>query len=269
MRPPSGLDAAPNHGTPGIGYPGYSPAASTSPTDTDTDTDTSTSTSTSTDTAQSRPEGPIPRVPRDEVRRRLLVAAAKSFAERGYEDSRLEDIANAAGFTKGAVYSNFSGKQELFGAILGAGADTEFNLVMARIRDADNPTDAVGPAVRTVARRIVGDAERGQLGLEFAARAARDERTREILTPLRRAQRAAASRSITEVAQRTGADLAVSPDLAALIVHCLCNGLSNERIADPEAIDVDTVEQALSAVLKALITPHADSDSDSDSAKDM
>jgi AcrR family transcriptional regulator len=242
----------PDHGTSGIEYPRYSTTASTS----------------TTDTPQSRPEGPIPRVPRDEVRRRLLAAAAKSFAERGYEDSRLEDIANAAGFTKGAVYSNFSGKQELFGAILGAGAESEFNLVMTQIRDSDNPAEAVGPAVRTVARRIVGDAERGQLRLGFAARAARDNRTREILTPLRRAQRAAASRTLTACAERTGADLAVSPDLAALIVHCLCNGLSNERIADPEAIDVDTVERALSAVLAALIAPHTDSGT-SDTAKDM
>ncbi|MFF7556095.1 TetR family transcriptional regulator [Streptomyces olivaceus] len=57
-------------------------------------------------------------MPRDEVRRRLLAAAAQSFAERGYEDSKLEDIAHTAGFTKGAVYSNFAGKAELFGAVL-------------------------------------------------------------------------------------------------------------------------------------------------------
>ncbi|MEV6166242.1 TetR family transcriptional regulator [Streptomyces sp. NPDC052052] len=207
------------------------------------------------DEAQGRHDGPIPRVPRDEVRRRLLAAAAKSFAERGYDDSRLEDIANAAGFTKGAVYSNFSGKPELFGAILGAGADTEFNLVMTEIRDADDPAEAIGLAARTVARRIVDDAERGQLGLEFAARAARDDRTRDILTQLRRAQRAAASRSITEVAERSGVRTAVNPELAALILHCLCNGLSNERIADPAAIDADTVEDALSAVLTMLLGP--------------
>ncbi|MFJ1750926.1 TetR/AcrR family transcriptional regulator [Streptomyces sp. NPDC088116] len=197
-------------------------------------------------------------MPRDEVRRRLLTVAARSFAEKGYEESRLEDIANAAGFTKGAVYSNFTGKQELFGAVLGAAADTEFALVMSEIRESADPTEAVGQAARTVAHRIVDDAERGQLGIEFAARAARDERMREILTPLRRAQRAAAARSITEVVERTGVRPTVSADLAALILHCLCNGLSNECVADP-AIDADSVEQALSTVLAALLGPRTDS----------
>ncbi|MFJ5227544.1 TetR/AcrR family transcriptional regulator [Streptomyces sp. NPDC088400] len=204
-------------------------------------------------------------MPRDEVRRRLLTAAARSFAEKGYEESRLEDIANAAGFTKGAVYSNFTGKQELFGAVLGAAADTEFAMVMTEIRESADPAAGVGQAARTVARRIVDDAERGQLGIEFAARAARDERTREILTPLRRAQRAAAARSITEVVERTGVRPAVSADLAALILHCLCNGLSNECVADP-AIDADSVERALSTVLAALLGPHVDARTGSDTS---
>ncbi|MFE3598843.1 TetR/AcrR family transcriptional regulator [Streptomyces sp. NPDC059142] len=233
MRSPSS-GVTPLHGTPGIEYPGY-PGTPGHP---------------------ARHDGPVPRVPRDEVRRRLLTAAARSFAELGYADSRLEDIANAAGFTKGAVYSNFAGKRELFGAILGDGADSEFAAVMKGLGDTDRPAEAVRLAARTVAHRIVGDAERGSLGLEFAARAARDERTRAILGPLRRSQRAAAARSIASVAERTGVRPAVRPELAALILHCLCNGLSNERIADPEAIGPDTVEEALAAVLTALIDPH-------------
>ncbi|WP_083733359.1 TetR/AcrR family transcriptional regulator [Actinomadura sp. CNU-125] len=47
--------------------------------------------------------------------------------------ARIEDIAHAAGFTKGAVYSNFGGKQELFGAVLGQGAQDELAAVTAEI----------------------------------------------------------------------------------------------------------------------------------------
>ncbi|MBF8170016.1 TetR/AcrR family transcriptional regulator [Streptomyces olivaceus] len=241
MHFPPTPEPAPRHGTSGIEYSESPPGAGPFP-----------------DPAA----GPVPRVPRDEVRRRLLAAAAQSFAERGYEDSKLEDIAHTAGFTKGAVYSNFAGKAELFGAVLGAGADTEFSLVMDEIRDAEHFAEAVGAASRTVARRIVGDAGRGQLALEFAARAARDEGTREILTPLRRLQRAAASRSIGQVAEHTGAELVAAPDVAALILHCLCNGLSNERIADPEAIDAAAVEQALTTVLTALVVRPAETDTE-------
>ncbi|MFE2938384.1 TetR/AcrR family transcriptional regulator [Streptomyces sp. NPDC059255] len=248
MRSPSG-GVPPQHGTAGIEYPRYPAPPRTGPVPTDPSPADASSSATH--------EGPVPRVPRDEVRRRLLTAAARSFAEHGYADSRLEDIANAAGFTKGAVYSNFAGKQELFGAILGDGADSEFAAVMTAIGDADEPAAAVTLAARTVAHRIVNDAGRGRLGLEFAARAARDEGTRAVLTPLRRTQRATAARSIAAVVERTGVRPAVRPELAALILHCLCNGLSNECVADPEGIGADAVEEALAAVLTALIDPYA------------
>ncbi|WP_049556655.1 TetR/AcrR family transcriptional regulator [Nonomuraea sp. SBT364] len=196
---------------------------------------------------------PNRRLPREEVRRRLLAEAARVFAERGYADARIEDIAAGAGFTKGAVYSNFGGKQELFGAILGDSAETELAAVREEIRDTDDLPTLIGRVASLVARRIVEDDGRGHLGLEFAARAARDEPTREILTPMRRAQREGAARSIAEVAGRTGARPAVDLDQAALILHCLTNGLVNEHIADPEEIDAETVERALTTVLTCLL----------------
>lgn len=44
----------------------------------------------------------------------LLDAAAAVFGRKGYEAGTLEEIADAAGFTTGAIYSNFGNKQELF-----------------------------------------------------------------------------------------------------------------------------------------------------------
>ncbi|MFC4564436.1 TetR/AcrR family transcriptional regulator [Nocardiopsis mangrovi] len=204
------------------------------------------------------PPEPVARASRDEVRRRLLAAAARVFAERGYADSRLEDIARAAGFTKGAVYSNFGGKEDLFGAVLRERSDTELSAVMAEVGGTDDPAEAIGRAARVVAGRVAGDTERNRLGLEFAARAARDEPTREVVASLRRAQREAAARTIADVGERAGARPAVDPELAALIVHCLTNGLSMERLADPGAVTADTAERALAAVLTALLTPRPD-----------
>ncbi|WDZ93549.1 TetR/AcrR family transcriptional regulator [Nocardiopsis sp. HUAS JQ3] len=200
-----------------------------------------------------RPQGPIPRTPREEVRQRLLAAAAKVFAERGYANSRLEDIAREAGFTKGAIYSNFGSKQELFGSILREGADVERTAVMNEFHTRGDTATMPRRAARIVARRITEDSERGQLGLEFAALAAHDARTKEVVTPLRRSQREAAARSIAEIAQADDITLAVAPELAGLILHCLSNGLSMEHIVDPEAVDQDTVEQAVSAVITGLL----------------
>lgn len=196
---------------------------------------------------------PNRRLPREEVRRRLLAEATRVFTERGYADARIEDIAAGAGFTKGAVYSNFGGKQALFGAILGDSAETELAAVRDEIRDTDDLPTVIGQVALLVTRRIVEDGGRGHLSLEFAARAARDEHAREVLTPMRRAQRKGAARSIAEVAERTGVRPAVDLDQAALILHCLTNGLVNEHIADPEAVDSEAIERALTTVLTCLL----------------
>ncbi|GAB2842300.1 TetR family transcriptional regulator [Actinocorallia aurea] len=192
------------------------------------------------------------RTPRAEVRRRLLDEAARAFTAHGYTESRIEDIAAAAGFTKGAVYSNFGGKPELFAAVLAEAASTELSDVLADVRDIDDPAALFDRVAHLMARRVVEDTERTRLGLEFAARAARDPRTGAVLAPLRRAQREAAARTIAEVADRTGARPTVPTESAALILHTLTNGLAHEHLADPDAVDAAALTRAFTAALAAL-----------------
>ncbi len=70
---------------------------------------------------------------RVDVRDQLLLAAADAFAARGYADASVTDIARSAGFTKGAVYSNFGSKPELFAAVL---SETFTELVGGALDDA-------------------------------------------------------------------------------------------------------------------------------------
>src|SRR5262245_47168073 len=53
----------------------------------------------------------------ERTRERVLAAAAKVFARRGYQRATVDEIASEAGFTIGALYSNFAGKEELFLAL--------------------------------------------------------------------------------------------------------------------------------------------------------
>src|SRR2546426_1180547 len=53
----------------------------------------------------------------EQTRTELLDAAARVFARRGYHKATVEEIAAEAGYTTGAVYSNFDGKEALFMAI--------------------------------------------------------------------------------------------------------------------------------------------------------
>lgn len=81
---------------------------------------------------------------REETRRRLLDAARQIFARRGYEAASVEEIAEAAGFTRGAFYSNFRDKDELFVAILEERMTAEAGEIAAAARATpDWPTRVV------------------------------------------------------------------------------------------------------------------------------
>ena len=59
---------------------------------------------------------------KESVRERLLVEAAKHFADRGYEAANVNEIALAAGFAKGTIYNYFKSKDELFGEVIAEAA---------------------------------------------------------------------------------------------------------------------------------------------------
>lgn len=79
------------------------------------------------------PKGLTKRRPR--TRARLLEAALAVFAERGFHGTSIEDICQQAGFTRGAFYSNFASKDELFLALF----DAHTEQVLDRLRDIDLP----------------------------------------------------------------------------------------------------------------------------------
>ncbi|MGC7194485.1 helix-turn-helix domain-containing protein, partial [Mycobacteroides abscessus subsp. abscessus] len=60
---------------------------------------------------------------RVQTRQRLLDAAAETFARKGFATASLDEIAEAAGFSIGAVYSNFASKDDLFAQLMADGSN--------------------------------------------------------------------------------------------------------------------------------------------------
>jgi AcrR family transcriptional regulator len=105
---------------------------------------------------------------RQHTRDLLLDAAEQVFAERGFEGASLEEIAQRAGYTRGAIYKHFGGKEEMF-----LEANKRFNerYVHAFV-DAIDPTQPLEDLnIKAIAKRwrdlSVMDAERFALGAEF------------------------------------------------------------------------------------------------------
>lgn len=68
-------------------------------------------------------------------RRLILDGAQRVFAERGYDDARMEEIAVASGLSIGTVYSVFSGKAEIFAAVNEEGDAALFQRAREAARD--------------------------------------------------------------------------------------------------------------------------------------
>ncbi len=71
-------------------------------------------------------EAPPPSARRAQTRDRLMAAAANVFAERGVNGASVEEICEAAGFTRGAFYSNFADKDALVLALIEAGVAAQY-----------------------------------------------------------------------------------------------------------------------------------------------
>lgn len=179
------------------------------------------------------PPARVRRPRRAEVRERLVATALTVFTERGYDGSTLDQVAAAAGFSKGAVYSNFASKDELFLALM----DRQVEDYLGRIRTVLHGTcdDSSG--------RLVGDALTGMLTqdrdwqllfLDYVGRAARDPHMHAQLA----AHRARVRDLIAAVVRDALGEDHNKLDASSLAVTLLAlsNGLAIERFIDPDAV---------------------------------
>jgi len=184
----------------------------------------------------------VPRPRKDEVRTRVLQAAGAVFAERGFAAASLDQVAAAAGFTKGAVYSNFGSKDELFLALMEAEAADRVEVVEAALRTTGDLASALAAVGTELSRR---DSTWQLLFLEFWQRAVRDPEVRTAFVASRRTLRARVTevveRFLTERPVRTGWD---APSLTVVLL-ALANGLAVEALPDPAAVPDDLLTRVL------------------------
>ena len=186
---------------------------------------------------------------RGEVRDRILDAASKVFAAEGFAGATIDAIGQAAGFTKGAVYSNFESKDELFLALL----DREFELrgeQIATALESGGDTAAAAQALsRSVLDSIHGHADYYVLFVEYWLRALRDPQLRERLIARRRA---AADDQALHIAESAGT-VQSSRRLAELaqLVVTINLGIGMEEVLQPGIIDPDLLAQLITTLLES------------------
>ncbi|WP_164478525.1 TetR/AcrR family transcriptional regulator [Mycolicibacterium stellerae] len=107
------------------------------------------------------------------TRSQLLVTARRMFFEDGYHPTSLEKVADAAGYSKGAVYSNFRNKDELCAAVLDEIRAERLTEVLGLVSQPDR-----FDAIRDWAQRVIGDPGWTSLEAEFALHARSNDQLR-------------------------------------------------------------------------------------------
>lgn len=197
---------------------------------------------------------PRPRTRRDEQRERtrgeLLDAAAGTFARHGFHGASVDLIAEAAGYTKGAVYSNFRSKEELFLELLDRQLDATVDILAALVDEVPPEERAEALAARAADLEVL-EGDWFLLEAEFLLYAARnpDPSVRERVAARQRQTRA----RITELIQRHLDDVAADPaivaeDLARLLM-ATADGLTQAALVDDTARDSGRIFGLLIGIL--------------------
>ena len=179
-------------------------------------------------------------------RTRALVvdAATRLFLRDGFRVTSLEQIAEEAGFTRGAVYSNFDGKTAMGIAVIDELYAREVGKLEATLRSLED-ADAVFDALAAWADETIGDPAWTRLEIEIAASSAHDDAHRAATAARYARLRARCADLVDELFV---GELTIPTESVATAIVGLALGIGAQRAADP-SIPGSTVSEILRALL--------------------
>jgi AcrR family transcriptional regulator len=167
----------------------------------------------------------------------LMKSAAKVFARRGLQNASIDEVAEEAGYTKGAFYANFKSKEELFLAMLDERFAERLEEINAVIDTDEELEDQAFQAGVDFTRYLTADPDWQRLFFEFAAHAARDDDFREELVTRYRSLRERIAAAFEQQAARLGATPPFPIEQIALMTFAMANGIALEKLLEPEVVD--------------------------------
>jgi AcrR family transcriptional regulator len=200
------------------------------------------------------PRGHFDRSPRKaETRARLLDAAGRVFAARGFAGATLDQVAEEAGYTKGAVYGHFARKEELLLALceeqLKRTLDAQVD-VFRRTAAGENPQAGADEWMA----ELRSDPDRFRLFVELWVHAQRDEKLRrafaERLDELRKTFAGLVEHSVGE--RGIEAPPGAAEQLANVVI-AMSNGMALMKLVDPKSVPDELLGATLTVLVGALI----------------
>lgn len=186
---------------------------------------------------------------RAQTRERLLQKAIEHFLEKGYNAASIEQIAEEADFSKGAVYSNFASKDELAMHVVSRVRAERLGGLLEMMPEGGTAEEALD-VFREWADKVIGDRAWTMLEIEFAARARqREDLFADIGEGIEQAQKFA-SMAVAALAERYGIALTDTPANLAARLLSVGIGLGVQRAFHP-ATSLEPLMSAIADVIGA------------------
>lgn len=195
----------------------------------------------------------VSRAERRDARQELLSAAAGVFAEHGFHDALIDEVAERAGYSKGAVYWYFASKDDLFLALVEEHVDRPTREMIELLQSAPAERNMAPEASERFAALLAGQREWLLLDNEYWSQAARDPDLRRHYAKRRRELRAALGSALAaRAATLGGPHIAIEPERVATAIMALNIGLAQQALVDPDAVPDDLLGETILLIYKGL-----------------
>ncbi len=186
------------------------------------------------------------------TRTSLLQAAGKVFCRSGLEGASVDQVAQEAGYTKGAFYANFKSKEELFLVMLDERFARELERIDAALAGSGEPHSEARAAAADFIH-FAGDDDWPRLYFQFVAHAARDDEFRQELATRQQAMREKLAETFAR--WKHGLDTDDEPPLpmeeVAAMIYCMGDGFLVDRMIEPGLSD-ELYEKMVDVFLRGL-----------------
>jgi len=196
----------------------------------------------------------VARAERRDARQELLSAAADVFAERGFHDASIDEIAERAGYSKGAVYWHFASKDDLFLALIEERVDRPTREMIELLQSAPAELDMAPEASRRFATLLAAQRDWLLLDNEYWSQAVRDPDLRRSYAKRRRELRAALGSALAARAGTLGApQIGIDPERVATAIMALSIGLAQQALVDRRAVPADLLGETIVLIYRGLL----------------
>jgi len=189
---------------------------------------------------------------RQQTRGELIATAHAVFLERGFHGASLDEIAERAGYSKGAVYSNFAGKDERFLAVLDAQFERRARMLANVLLDEERLEDSYRAVARSMTAADEGEPGWTPLLLEFWAHASRQPALRAAVSERRERFFTIIAGLIEELGRRHGIEFAIPTKEIARGSNALARGIALDRLLDPATVSTSLFEEMHTAYALGL-----------------